>query len=152
MIGVFKINIFVYFSLQAPSPFGALKGGLKICQKFFQGEFLEFQKNGHPFLGPPQDSPKRIVAMSFSTTPVDEKPPWAFQKRPEGLPRITTTPKYGVHKGLQAQNYRALLSRRKNTKKTKNEDSCRRLVTSWFSGYARNSLSQRKSDNFTWEG
>ena len=35
VIGVFKNNIFLYFSPRAPGPFGAKKGGLKIAQKFF---------------------------------------------------------------------------------------------------------------------
>ena len=93
-----------------------------------------------PFFRPPNSSPERILAISFSTTPVEENAPWAFQRRPEGLPRIATTPKYGVQKGLQARNYRALISRRKNMKNAKNDDPCRRSATSLSSGDARKSL------------
>ena len=101
---------------------------------------MEFQKIGHPFFRPPSSSPERILAISFSTTPVEENAPWAFQRRPEGLPRIATTPKYGVQNRLQARNYRALISRRKNMKNAKNDDPCQRSATSLISGDARKSL------------
>ena len=113
---------------------------------------MEFQKIGHPFFRPPYSSPGRIFAMSFSTTPVEENAPWAFQKRPEGLPRIATTPKYGVQKRLQARNYRALISRRKNMKNAKNDDPCRRSATSLISGDARKSLLSGKKWPFCTRG
>ena len=40
----------------------------------------------------------QIIAVSFSTTPVEENAPWRFQKQPEGVPRIATTRKIGCPK------------------------------------------------------
>ena len=76
--------------------------------------------------------------------PYQRNAPWAFQKRPEGLPRIATTPKYGVQNRLQARNYRALISRRINMKNDKTADPCQRSATSLISGDARKSLLSQK--------
>ena len=113
---------------------------------------MEFQKIGHPFFRPPNSSPERILAISFSTTPVKENAPWAVQRRPEGLPRFATTSKFDVQERLQDRNYRALISRRTNMKNAKNDDPCRRSATSLISGDARTSLLSGKKWKFCMGG
>ena len=53
---------------------------------------------GTPFLEPSYSNLGETIAVSFSTTPVEENAPWRFQKQTEGLPRIATTQKIGRSK------------------------------------------------------
>ena len=139
---------FCIFFSTGSRPIWILKGRPKNLSKNLPRGIFGVPEKWTPLFGASSRQPWTEHRDVIFDDPYRRNAPWAFQKRPEGLPRIATTPKYGVQNLLQARNYRALISRRKNMKNAKNDDPCRRSATSLISGDARKSLLSGKKLSF----